>query len=254
MKGHTASVKKLEDFGKSRIKTARAYSLTHDECARWPAKNFSDVVKTALADPGRDDYDVLVMSAAPTVDITNLDTSKLVSSDNTDQLQEKVMISSQNMFNIAVTSLKKNKNLSKVVIMEHPPRFDKKEVDPTSLKPALVRFANSTLSYLWLNSPLKDRIVIGSHSLESSGSGETYHARYVTRTGRQDGVHFWGQNGREQYTNSVKNIFMMAKLNNISDKEARTPSGVSKNRNNERYHPSVETMNRFSAFNHNQGN
>ena len=199
------------------------------------------------------DYDVLVMSA-PTVDITNLDTSKLVSSDNTDYLQEKVMLSSQNMFNIAVTSLEKNKNLSKVVIMEHPPRFDKKEVDPTSLKPALVRFANSTLSYLWLNSPHKDRILIGSHSLESSGSGEIYHARYVTRSGRQDGVHFWGQNGREQYTNSVKNIFMMAELNKISDKGARTPSGASENRKNESYHPSVKTKNRFSAFNHNQGN
>ena len=145
--------------------------------------------QTALANPGRDDYDVLVMSA-PTVDITNLDTSKLVSTDNNDLLQEKVMLSSHNMFNLAISSLQNNKNLSKVVIMEHPPRFDKREVDPTSLKPALVRLANSSLSYLWLNSPLKDKIVIGSHSLGNAGSGDTYQARYVTRTGRQDGYIF----------------------------------------------------------------
>ena len=47
---------------------------------------------------------------------------------------------------------------------------------------------------------------------------------------------------------------MMAELNKLSGKGARTPSGESKNLSSERYHPSVINKNRFTAFNHNQGN
>ena len=61
--GHTASVKKLENFSNSRIRTARAYSSVDDNKARWPEHNFTDVVKYALGNPGRDKFDVLVMSS-----------------------------------------------------------------------------------------------------------------------------------------------------------------------------------------------
>ena len=60
--------------------------------------------------------------------------------------------------------------------MEHPPRFDTVDVDPLSVKPTLANLANTTLGQLWLNSPLKDKIFIGQHSLESSGVGTGHFA------------------------------------------------------------------------------
>ena len=98
---------------------------------------------------------MLVMSA-PTVDITNIDTSNVAQKDI---YQQKVITSCNNMFNIAQKSLDQNPNLTKVVIMEHIPRFDN---DPSSLKPDLPRLANVTLGQLWLNSPLKHKIFIKS--------------------------------------------------------------------------------------------
>ena len=260
--GHTASAGQLEYSSNCRIKTVRAYSSVHDENAKWPQYNFTDVVKRALNNPGREEYDMLVMSA-PTVDITNLNTSKLGPRDNTKVFQQKVIVSSQNMFSLAQRSLEQNPNLSKVIIMEHTPRFDKLESDPTCLKPTLARLGNSTLGQLWLNSPLKDKILIGHHSLESSVSGNIQAGRYVNQiSGRSDGVHFYGPKGRGDYTNSVRSILGMAELKNYrakptpelgtaqSDNHSNCPQ--SKFQKKTKTHPSVVTQNRFSVFN--QGN
>ena len=200
----------LEHFSNCRIRTAKAYSSVYDSQAKWPEYNFTDAVKYYLDHPGREHFDVLVTSA-PTVDITNLNTSQLTANENTDYFHQRVIVSSQNMFSLAKQSLEQNPNLSKVILLEHPPRFDAKEVDPTSLKPVLARLANATLSQLWLNSPLNDKIIIGRHSLESSGAGAQHLARYKNqRTGKYDGVHLYGEMGRTDYTNSVKTILMLA--------------------------------------------
>ena len=253
--GHTTSANQLEEFSNTRIRTARAYSSVFDKRARWPKQNFTDVVKNNLKNHGRQQYDVLVMSA-PTVDISNLDTSKLQPTDNTEILQQNVVISAQNMFSLAQRSLEMNCNLKKVIIMEHSPRFDKPEDDPTSLKPTLAGLANFTLSQLWLNSPLKDKIFIGRHSLDSPAAGRGHEARYVNaKTGRYDGVHFYGPKGVRSYTQSVKNILSSAQLNSQVKPTAEGGTAQDKNyqakfQNN--YHPSVVTQNRFGIFN--QGN
>ena len=193
--GHTASMQNLEFFQGCRIKTARAYSSILDNEAKWPKHNFADVAKHALKKPGRDQVDVLVMSA-PTVDISNLDTTKVQQMDKTDIFQQKATLSSKNMFTIAETTLKQNSSITKVIIMEHPPRFDTFDVDPTSLKANLARIANAALGLLWLSSPLKDKIFIGRHSLENSGTGAVHSARYQNQyTGHYDGVHLYGPTG-----------------------------------------------------------
>ena len=61
--GHTVSVKELENSSDYRIRTAKAYSSVYDDKARWPEANFTDFVKYALQNPGRDNFDVLVLSA-----------------------------------------------------------------------------------------------------------------------------------------------------------------------------------------------
>ena len=102
--------------------------------------------------------------SAPTVDISNLDTTKLNPSDKTDELQRRAVLSSHNMISLAEKTLKKNQSLSKVIIMEHPPRFDTPFMDPTCIKPKLARLANATLGGLWLNSPLVRNQPIKLHS------------------------------------------------------------------------------------------
>ena len=128
------------------IKTAKAYSSVYDNTAKWPENNFTKVAKEELA---KKPFDCLVMSA-PTVDITNLDTSNLKQSDNTTRYQESVLISCQNIFSVAERSLKEYPNLKNVVIMEHAPRYDTGEVDPTGLKEALAKYANNIFNQLWI--------------------------------------------------------------------------------------------------------
>jgi hypothetical protein len=82
------------------------------------------------------------------------------------------------MMYLAEKTLKQNPTLSEVIIMEHPPRFDTPDVDPTSLKTNLAILANTTLSSLRMNSGLKEKIFIGCHSLESSGSGAAHFDRF----------------------------------------------------------------------------
>ena len=208
--GHTAAMSEVERTQNCRVRTARAYGSVPDTNARWPDCNFTDVARYELENHGREHIDVMILSA-PTSDITNLDTSQLRPNDNTDALQQQVILSSQNMMHLAETSLRNNTKLVKVVLMEHHPRFDTTHTDPTSLKPTLARLANFTLNQLWLNSPLKHKIVIGRHSLESSGLGMAHLQRYQDQnTGRYDGVHLYGKTGRSDYTNSLKTIFLVA--------------------------------------------
>jgi hypothetical protein len=219
-------------------------------------------VKNALDNPGLENFDVLVMSA-PTVDITNMDTSKLTPADNNDIYQQEVIVSSKNMFNLAQQSLKHNTDLRKIVIMEHPPRFDRIQVDPTNLKPTLARLANATLNKLWLNSPLKDKIVIGHHSLESVGTGAAHLDRYKDHsTGRYDGVHLYGKTGCGDYTRSVKNILMSA-IPQDSSAQPKSRFGTAQQDDHvncpqakyqRKVNPTVQTKNRFSVFSSNQGN
>ena len=71
--------------------------------------------------------------------------------------------------------------------------------------------ANTTLSQLWVISPLKEKIIIGRHSLESTGVGSSHLGRYKDyTTGRYDGVHLYGRTGVRDYTNSVKSILLIA--------------------------------------------
>ena len=50
------------------------------------------------------------------------------------------------------------------------------------------------LNQLWLDSPYNQRIIIRSHSLDVSNSGEKHREVFRnTRTGNNDGVHHYGK-------------------------------------------------------------
>ena len=93
--------------------------------------------------------------------------------------------------------------------MNQVPRYDPISVDPLSLKPALAVLFNNTLVGAWIDSPLKERISIGAHSLECAGGVQ--EARYWDmKTNKYDGVHLYGPSGRKACTISVLNILRVA--------------------------------------------
>ena len=219
-------------------------------------------------------FDRLVLGA-PTVDITNLKTNTAKPDDNTEHLKEKIRASCLNMMSIAENALDDNVELKNVTIMNHAPRFDADDVDPLGLKHHLAIFANSHFLELWLSSPYKDKICIGTHSLETSA--EIRKIRHTDkRSGRYDGVHFYGTDGRNAYMESVLNILLSsfhtqfpaenvrARQSSVDDSHTRCPQTNymnSKKYNNKRNYSSVvsgsqplKTKNRFSVLGENSKN
>ena len=263
---HTANLRKLEKSRKCRIRSLRAYSSVYDDLARFPEQNFKEVVSYNLDNPGRENYDVLIVSC-PTVDISNTDPTRM----NMNKIEEKVFQSSKNMMNIAEEAIAKHRSLKQVIIMEHPPRFD-------GMKSQLVQVANNALKDLHANSPCKDMIFIGQHSLESHGVGDMHLARYQDSfTGRYDGVHLYGAAGARDYTDSVDSLLLMAFSGTRTEqgstddhtnceqaqyqwRQARIQRRQTVQRYDQhinkvkgpRFIPSVSTQNRFTIFN--QGN
>ena len=90
---------------------------------------------------------------------------------------------------IAENALANQPDLKNVTIMNHAPREDAPAIDPSGIKPILANFANSYLLELWIDSPMKNRIFIGSHNLDCHGDTRT--KRYTDeQSGRYDGVRY----------------------------------------------------------------
>ena len=95
--------------------------------------------------------------------------------------------------------------------MKQTPRYDPRSVDPLSLKPVLSQLFNNTLVELWMNSPHKEYIFVGTHNFDCTGAIQA--ARYQhTKSGRFDGIHLYGSSGQKAYTKSMINILGLAGL------------------------------------------
>ena len=115
------------------------------------------------------------------------------------------------MFNSGVIALENQPSLKSVIFLKQTPRYDPVEVDPLSIKASLAHLFNNTLMNLWMNSPMKKNIVVGTHNIDCSGAIQA--ARYRnTRTGRFDGVYLYGSSGNKAYTLSLLNILKKAKI------------------------------------------
>ena len=170
-----------------------------------------------------------------------MDTSNIHPSDDMERFKEEVHKSCKNIFFIAENAISRTKSLKRVVILEHPPRFDRKEKDPLSLKPEFAKYANSLYRQLWFESSLKDKIVIGQHNLECSEKARL--DRYTDRkNNRYDGIHMYSYEGKIAYTDSVMSILSVT----INLKEPRPsprlrPSPVPRPNN----HPSNEAQTKY---------
>ena len=143
---------------------------------------------------------LLVQSAANDVAVQ-------VSRNDPEEIQNarnKVVLAAKSTFN-SVEKIMKTSNLQKAVLMKQLPRFDPISHDPYALRAALAMLYNSTLAESWLKSDLSNKIFLGDHSLDCSGSVRDSRYR-ETRTGRFDGVHLLGSSGFKALTHSILNI------------------------------------------------
>lgn len=185
----------------------KTYSSVYTAKAKWPKRNMVDVTPAAVIDTREDDEYTHIVLNAPTVDITNLDTSKLTPTDNTEYFKQEVVVSCKNVFSVAHEALEKNQNLVKVIISEHSPRYDQLNVDPISLKPALAKFANTTFNNLWMESPWKSKIIVAAHNLQCDV--KTRDERFTHEgTNRYDGIHAYSQSGKAAFTRSLIGILV----------------------------------------------
>ena len=144
------------------------------------------------------------------VDISNLNT-KDEPSKHIEYFKQQTIMSAHNLFNTATNGLRVQPTLRKIVIMKQVPRYDPSNVDPLGLKPSLALLFNNTITGLWMDSPIKDKIFIGEHNIDCTGA--IRESRYrQTKSGKYDGIHLYGSSGRKAFTLSVLNILKAANV------------------------------------------
>jgi hypothetical protein len=123
---------------------------------------------------------------------------------------------------------------------------------------------------------LKNKILIGSHNIDCSGSIRESRYRH-TKSQRFDGIHLYGSSGMKAYYKSVIDVLKSANLapedfdhqdcpqfhfqkkqnysNSRYQKQSKGgPNGFGNRNLNPRNQKSTPTYNRFDAFSNNLGN
>ena len=172
----------------------------------YSEKSFENVTNNELANKPAS---VLILNGGAE-DISSLDTKSNPSADLS-RCKNVVRKAAKNLFTVAENALAKNLSLKKVIIIKAIPRTDPKNVDPKYLKPGLVQVFNCALVEFWMESLLRDKIVIAENNLECSGGVQ--EARYRNNVNsKYDGVHLFGPSGRKAYSCSVLDILKANKL------------------------------------------
>ena len=261
----------LEKATENKFIKVKAYTAVYDtetneakHPAKFPAANFHDVITNEVK---KRNFKHLVVQAG-SVDISNLNT-KNNPEKHIEYFKSETVKSATNLFNAATNALTLQPSLQKVVIMKHIPRYDPASVDPLALKTALSQLYNNTLTNLWTESLLRDKIYIGNHNIECSGAIRESRYRH-TQSGRYDGIHLFGSSGMKAYTLSVLNILQKAEVTSsdytyhqscpqaVYQKTSfrSVPKTTQNTRKPRVPHPhfTVPIHNRFASFQYNQGN
>ena len=201
----------LEKATNTKITAAKAYSSIYDtdsnvakNATKFPEANFSAILPQKLQE---DTYENVIVQAG-SVDISNLRTD-IEPIKHSAYFQQEATISARNLFSACENAAMRNSSLKKIIIMKQTPRYDPPSIDPHSVKPVLSELYNRTLEQCLQSSQVKDRIFLGTHSIDCTGA--IREARYrETTTGRFDGLHLYGSSGTKAYTNSVLSILKSA--------------------------------------------
>ena len=193
---------------KKKVKRVKAYTAVYDEQAKFPDKNFLDVIDKELSNGS---FNTLLIGGG-SVDISNLDTTSDPEM-NLQALSEQVLKSAHKLFSIAEAALQKFPAIRKVIIMKRTPRYDLLRFDPLSLKPQLSSLADSASFRLWCESKFKNKIVLGGQDIPA---GDTEHKEVFGNPDDKsyDGIHMRGPAGRSFLTRSIQKVLTKAKLIN----------------------------------------
>ena len=146
----------------------KAYSSIKDTvsnickvAAKFPNSNFTDVVPAELL---KETFHSLVLQA-PSVDITNLNTSNNPS-EYIKYFEQHTVISAQNFFSVVENSLQIQPTLNKVIILKLIPRYDPPSIDPLGLKSDLSKLFNEKLEEFCMNSSFQSKVFVGNHNID----------------------------------------------------------------------------------------
>jgi hypothetical protein len=203
---------RLEAPTGSTIRQVNTYSSQYDERALKPHRNVAEVLKQEL---DKKKYHTVLLGA-PTVDITNQDVSFGIVDDNVAE----TVASSCSMVESAEYAIKSGR-ASKVILLQHPARYDTPRSDPLGVRPQLARLANTHMQKARDNSEYAEHIMVGEHSnLECDGSvrtnrytnDQTHVKNYGVRLGKYDGIHLYSQEGAKALTSSLLAIMHRARM------------------------------------------
>ena len=186
-----------------KIRRVKAYTAAHDDQAKFPDKNFLDVIDKQLSNGS-------LLIGGGSIDISNLDTATDPAK-NLQALSEKVLFSAHKLFSISEAVLRKFPSIRKVILMKRTPRYDPSSCDPLSLKPQLSSLADWASFSVWCESEFKDKIILGGQDIPS---GDTEHTNVFGNPDDRiyDGVHMNGPAGKAFLTRSIQKVLMKAKL------------------------------------------
>ena len=268
----------IERATNTTVHTAKAYSSLNDAlendartATKFPHRGFKNVIDEELESKPTD---VLIIQAG-SVDISNLKTDSAKHSVYEEYFKQETIISAQNIFEAASAALSAHPELQKVVLMEQIPRYDTITSDPHAIKPRLSKLYNKTLEQLCQQSPLKNKLMYGKHTLGCAGG--IRESRYVDHKRKMfDGVHLYGPSGGKAYTESVLSILRNCGLMKnsppayfrryhsefsskveyfcptqdvdwLNDRDIRKPK--SSNKSQTKYDYNVPTSNKFESLN-----
>ena len=98
-------------------------------------------------------------------------------------------------------------------------------VDPSSLKPKLAKYANNVFGQMWSSSSLRHKIVLG-HGLGLECEGKARLARYTrTKDKKHDGIHMYGVSGRAAFSRHVTAILNSVLSSHTAPAPATPQSG-----------------------------
>ena len=230
--GHNLNFPLIEENTNSNISKAKAYTAIEDKVCFYPKKNFKSVVPAEL---NKDAFKYLFLQGG-SLEITNMNTTSIL---KVDEYKECVKKASEDIFEVATNALQSNPTLEKVVIFDRIPRHDPHNVDPYGLKSELSNYGNKIYRQLKEKSKMKEKIVIGEHSLDFKGNmKEKIYGRE-----NFDGIHMRGPLGFNFYTRSVLNMLTKASLT-CATKSQRLNRETTQNSN----HPSGKKLSWFPAF------
>ena len=118
-------------------------------------------------------------------------------------------------------ALRTNPILQSILVLPRPPRADSDRLSELS------EYSNSLTAAAIQSSLLSNQIVMGTNANFKCESHEDVHKIFGTKVGRNDGIHFKGNEGPTLYTDSIVHNIRIAGMGQQAGSSALPPAAWS---------------------------